>query len=421
MIGGKKQKGMILIITMAFVMLMTLSMISFTSILKRDMDLIERVKVAEQARNIAAAGLSHALAVVRYDVEEIADLSQVDGELDTGAYTVTFGDPVEIEGVDEVKYCVISTGTVTGSDVSKTLYAEIRLPPTTAGYHMAAAGNVRIYAPSTWWLWQQPITIKGNIHANCNVSIMGAWVANLFDWPTLMTNISGAEGESAAMVSARNSEVREGIRHNLSDLFDTGVYINGINSDMATVFEGNRDAPMIHLPTISWGQYKSAAQNGGIYSGSDRTYDNQELSPGNGIVYVKGRVLFKGDCVLNGGIVATRGITIDRRATLVQKDTDHNRNVIIAKAGDISIGGTLRNVTLADVAGGSTGDEAVFVYAGGDIRFTGFSRVQLAIQGSLVAKGDIDLQALFAGIGYVYKYVHPEDVNLHATDVEFSE
>jgi hypothetical protein len=286
---------------------------------------------------------------------------------------------------------------------------------------MAAAGNVKIYAPSTWWLWQQPITIKGNIHANRDVRIMGAWVANLFDWPTLMTNINDAEGGNATIVSARNSEVREGIGHNVSDLFDTGVYINSVNNDMATVFEGNQAAPMIHLPTISWGQYKQAAQNGGIYSGSDCTYENKELSPGNGIVYVKGSVLFKGDCVLNGGIVATRGITIDRHATLVQKDTDYNRNVIMAKAGDISIGGTLRNVTLADVAGGSTGDEAVLIYAGGDIRFTGFSRVQLAIQGSLVAKGDIDLQALFAGIGYAYKYVHPEDVNLHAPDVEFSE
>ena len=121
---------MILVMVMAFVLLMAISAISFTTVLRRDIELIARAKLSEQAKNVAEGGVHHALA--KLFTEGFSSRANFNGTLDTGTYSVTYTDVGE-------RTLITSVGTVLG--VSRTVSAEVKSNFPDALTKMFAGGN----------------------------------------------------------------------------------------------------------------------------------------------------------------------------------------------------------------------------------------------------------------------------------------
>ncbi|MDD4956695.1 MAG: hypothetical protein PHQ61_03510 [Candidatus Omnitrophica bacterium] len=375
------RKGMVLMLVLCFVMLMSISTVSLGSMLRQDVELIRRVKTGEQAKNLAEAGIHHA--VSRIKNMGSSGVSAFSGSLDIGTYSVSFGNATS-QG-SQTKYLVTSTGTVDG--VSKTVTAELGVNIPTALDFMCAAGNdARIAA----LLAICPIT--GDVHANNNVYLKG---------PLGGVGVTGD-------VSARGL-VTEGTTHDESDLLDILVWINGDNNDAAEVSEGD-SAPIVTFPVFDYEAYRAAAMDDGIYYGTDdldgngvKEFEDETLSPNNGIVFVDGDVRFVGDCTVNGGIIADN-IYIGKRVKILffyvtspgeveQYSTEDNRNVFIARNGDIQIRGKLDT-------------EEALVYASRDIvSLDAFDIID--VNGALVAGRDIYMWSVIAYISYNYVSVSP--------------
>jgi hypothetical protein len=126
------------------------------------------------------------------------------------------------------------------------------------------------------------------------------------------------------------------------------------------------------------------------------------LSPANGIVYVDGDVIFEGTNIINGGIIAD---SLEIRGKLFQYETEHNRNVIIAKGGD-----TPGNIDVV----WKFYTERALVYAAQDIRsisFLGFfDDVDIEINGLMLAGRDVVFWDLATIINYNYVPVFPVDM-----------
>ena len=98
----RRQEGMVLVLVMSFIALMTLSIVSLGVMIQRDVRLIERVKEKEQARSLAEAGISHALADMK--ANGFASRSNFTGSLDTGTYSVVYSTAAG-------RHLITSTGT----------------------------------------------------------------------------------------------------------------------------------------------------------------------------------------------------------------------------------------------------------------------------------------------------------------------
>ena len=358
--SGSGQKGMVMVIVMVFTGLMVLSAAFLSTMILRDTRLIQRAKAREQARFMAEAGLHHAFAKIKKDgFDSRADFND---SLDTGSYSVTFS---EIGG----RYLVQSVGTVLG--VSGTVSAEIEDKTPTALNYFSGAGNditIKVHTNIT------DAAIAGDLHANNNVSLIVQ--------PHAQLTITGD-------VSATGI-VTEGNKHYNSDNKDTDLWINGVNNDGATIYEG---ANRITFPEFDYTKYKETAQDDGLYYSSSQVFNSQTLSPNNGIVYVDGDVTIQGTCTLNGGMIAD---TVTIPGTLNQVKTG-DRNVIIAKEGDIQISGRLE-----------TGE--ALVYAEQDIYTHEQWGAAVAINGIMLAKRNISMWNFRTDIDYAYVYILPPDM-----------
>ncbi|MFH1665934.1 MAG: hypothetical protein ABIA77_07310 [Candidatus Omnitrophota bacterium] len=357
MIGLGSKKGIVLVLVMAMTLLVTSSTVFFASILKQSMELIEHAKYSEQARNVAEAGINYALAKIRD--EGIAFIrSDFSGSMDTGSYAVTYSE----EGG---RILVSSVGTV--GPVSRTVTAEVKdFFPSALTKIFGAANNVNLRA-----IGQSQMALTGDIHANNDIILQSSGVQ-----PSI--KVTGT-------VSATNM-VMEGVKYNASDGQDKTVYINGVNNDQGTVTEG---APRITFPVFDFETFKAEAIDSGSYYSGDTTFNGADLSPASGIVYVDGVVTIEGNCTVAGGIV---GDTINIEGTLRQVKSG-DRNIVIAKAGDIEIHGKL-------IA------EEALVYAKRDITVR-HKFAELEITGILTAERDILAKDVQSDITYIYKLTYP--------------
>lgn len=357
--GTGSQKGMILAMVMAFVLLMGISAVSFTTILKRDIELIGRAKLSEQAKNVAEGGVHHALAKLL--TEGFSSRADFNGSLDTGTYSVTYTD---IGG----RTLVTSVGTVLG--VSRTVTAEVKSNFPEALTKMFAGGNdvkARVTSDSA------SVSITGDIHANNDVELRALGAGQV----TILGDVSAV------------GIVQEGSKHDQADSIDDGVFINGANNDAAAVLEGQN---RISYPEFEYDVYKQEAIDSGDYYNSNQTFNGVTLSPGNGVIYVDGNVTIRGTCTLNGGLIAD---DINIEGTLIQNKSG-NRNLIIARNKDVSIFTEL------------TTEEAI-VYAKRDLRTRAAGTV-VDITGIVLAERDMSFWNVQTNVTYTYKLTHPSDL-----------
>ncbi len=367
------QKGIVLVVVMSFAALIVLSTLSLSTIVKRDIELVGSVKYRAQARYLAEAGISHALARIKQ--EDFSSRSDLNSSLDIGSYSVSFS---EAGG----RYLVTSVGTAYG--MTRTVTAEIEnLAPTAMRYSCIAGNNIGINGSG------KTVDIEGDIHANNNVYLKCSWLSGSI---TITGDVSAT------------GIVKEGSKLHRRDGFwggwqDWKVYINGLNDDKAEVGEDDSKAS---FPSFDYEKYREEAIDSGDYYDTDQVFDSVNLDPGNGIVFVDGRVTFEGNSTIRGGVVAD-DITINGALTQYKSG---ERNVIIAREGDIGLRGDL------DV------EEAV-VYSVKDIR-TDASGVDITIDGVMMARRDINMWTNPANMDYDYVEIYPSDVGSGGEEQTFA-
>ncbi|MBU0571571.1 MAG: hypothetical protein KJ995_03365 [Candidatus Omnitrophica bacterium] len=345
--AARKKSGMVLVMVLGFMALMILSTVSLSTMIQQDVNLIRGVKEKEQARFAAEAGINHALARIDADgfaLGTAATINSDPGLFDSGSYTVTFSEPVSD------RHLITSTGTVLG--VSRAVTVEVEseeaVNPAT-DYFSGAGGNISIKLHTN----VTGAIITGDLHANGDVSLRVQNNAEL--------TITG-------------------------DVSATGTVSTVSQSGGTLILNGNTidGAPVISFPIFDYSTYRTEAEDVDN-PGSDDYYEGDQVfpsglvtsSPANGIVYVNGNVSISGQCTINGGLIADN-IAIETNSKLQQNKTAHNRNVIIARTGDIVVRGHL-------AAG-----EAI-VYAKQDIYTHENWGPIIDISGSMIAEGDITM------------------------------
>lgn len=157
------EKGMVLILVMGFVTMMVLSAMTLSSMIQRDVRLIQSVRNKEKIRYVAEAGINHAFAkIVQDGLSSFTDFSD---SIDTGSYSVTLT-YVGTTSEGEKIYLMESVGTVSGDSV--TVSVEILDTTATALNYFSGAGNdinLKIHTNVNG-------TITGDIHANRNLSMV---------------------------------------------------------------------------------------------------------------------------------------------------------------------------------------------------------------------------------------------------------
>ncbi|MGB2600461.1 MAG: hypothetical protein WBD00_05405 [Candidatus Omnitrophota bacterium] len=360
-LGGfiRNKKGFVLPYVLMFIGMIAFITVLLPTVMQRDAALIKGIRDREQARYVAEAGINDAFAQLKS--QGFASRSNFTGSLDVGSYSVTFS---ETGG----RHLVTSVGTVSGA--SKTVTAEVQDNTPTALNYFSGAGNdimVKIHTNVNGF-------IVGDLHANNNVYLIVQ--------PHARLDISGD-------VSATGI-VEEGNQHYNADNKDSDLFINGQANDAATIYEG---ANRITFPVFDFTKYKEAAIDSGDYYNSDQTFNSATLSPGNGVVYVDGDVEILGDCTLNGGLIANN---IQISGTLNQVKTG-DRNVIASKDQDIAISGRLLT------------EEAV-VLAQQDIRTHEHWGAEVSINGTMLAKRDVQMWNFRTEIDYNHIYIYPIDM-----------
>jgi hypothetical protein len=138
--------------------------------------------------------------------------------------------------------------------------------------------------------------------------------------------------------------------------------------------------PAIELSTF----YQVALNNGQVKSGSFSVPSG--YTPAGGVLWCEGSLDFKGTAT--GCFIATAGVTMEAGADV--RPGNANWPTIYNKSGDISFTGQ------AETRG--------FVYAGGDVKFTGGGALQggpVIIKGNLQKGGNSDMTDMIASSGFV--------------------
>jgi len=89
-------------------------------------------------------------------------------------------------------------------------------------------------------------------------------------------------------------------------------------------FSAVENHPVVSVPDyFPLDEWKTMAQSGGLYFSSSQDFGGQNLTPGNGIVYVEGDVEINGNSSLAGTLVASGSITINNRFNQTQVNAYH--------------------------------------------------------------------------------------------------
>jgi hypothetical protein len=173
------------------------------------------------------------------------------------------------------------------------------------------------------------------------------------------------------------------------------IYQKKAGGIVGTTTEGPVTAPA--LPAIELSPfYELARQNGELKSGTFVVPAG--YAPAGGVLWCDGALDFKGTAT--GCFIATAGVTMEAGADVWPANT--NWPTLYNKSGDIRFTGQ------AETHG--------FVYAGGDVKFTGGGALQggpVIIKGSLKKGGNSDMTDMIPGSGYVISppVVNPQQVS----------
>jgi len=367
----KGTKGTMFIMVMVISMLMIFVAVAAANMLMQDAHLVRHIEYSTQALYLAEAGISDALAILRANF----GAKNLSGNFPSKWVDNPYGkfdvDITESDG----RVLLSSTGTAGG--VSRTVKLEVRNNVPSALYFMLSSGNNLNLKAHT----HMAAVINGNLHAN---GIMQLYAKNDGSITTGGCGSACCDGS----ISHSNSQ-------------DIVIITQG--SGIVTLGGTNtKDALPVTFPQFDYAYYESVTDDDDLYSG-DTEFTGAELTPANGIVYVKGTAEFYGTCTLDGGIVADSIIV---HGSLTQSKSG-TRNVIISKTGDIWVKGSLQ-----------TGEALVYAQNDFWVREDGGT---VNISGTLIAGRNMELWDKKTAITYNHKLVLPDGLLLGGPDDEVLE
>jgi len=357
----KKVRGAVFITVMVISMLMIFLAVSVSNMILQDAYTIKRLKLSTQAQYLAEAGISDALGtLVRLGFSAKDNpLNFTQQNLGGGTYDVTV-----IQNAGRV--LLSSLGVVDG--VEKTVSLEVKDSTPTSLYYMLSSGSdFTLRAFLLGWA-----DINGDIHSNGNMLLHALWAG----WIDIDVCAVACLGDVSACGLVTENE---GWAGNISY---SGSLTNG--------------APPVTFPNFDYDYYKNLAIASGDYYAGDVVFDNQDLTPGNGIIYVEGTARFRNVCNLNGGIVANRILVLGE---LHQHKTG-TKNIIVSRNLDIRL--TYRLET-----------EEALVYSGRDFRAFGVGGI-VNITGVLIAARYLRIGNALTHITYNHKIIYPDGLIIGA-------
>jgi len=265
------RKGIVFLVAVILLGITVLICSGLTVLLLRDVYTIRRFKHSNQAYFLAEAGIERAIQSLYDSNFDTSPFPMADIPLGEGRYTVTL-DTSKHSSQDLV--LAVSTGTVKG--VSKTIKVLLRDNsleafnyPVLCGGRMWVAGGSGIYG--------------GDVRSNNSNR----------NWAVLVGGLI-ATGYVDEDVYACG-EIKK-------------TWLGEINGDEYPY------SSAIEMPPFDadfFNYYKELAQNGGIYYSGAHTFTSGTYSPGNGVIFVRGKAVVNGNVTLNGCLIATGRILVN--------------------------------------------------------------------------------------------------------------
>jgi len=266
-----------------------------------------------------------------------------------------------------------SSGQVEG--VSRIAMLEVKDNTPTALYNMMSSGSdMMIRALLLGWA-----DINGDLHSNADMLLHALWSG----WIDVDT--CGSDCCDGSVSASGGVKINEGSAGNVTY---HGSLVNG--------------APPVTFPNFDYTHYKNLALEGGEgvdYFNGDKTWEDETLTPENGVVYVEGTARFRGSCDLYGGIVADRILIL---GSLDQHKSGTN-NVIISRTMDIRVYVKF-------------GTEEAVVYSGRDFRIFNAGSI-VNVTGTLIAARYLRAWDALSYITYNHRLLYPDGLELGPSGV----
>lgn len=286
-IPRRGERGAAIVVILLVSGILTLLAASMSWLVSQDAHMATMLRRRAQAHAIAEAGVSHALSVLAQDFDQRTNPAAFpETELGSGVYHAR---------VDAV-----------GND-----YARIR--STGIVEQLTQIVEVDVAGPSRW-LPDPVIFSNSYFRPRGNGDIFGSPHSNAYS--DMSGDIwIGGDATASETMSVQGSTVVEGTA------------------------AGNQ--PIMPYPILDFDMYYQMALNGGIVYNGNKTFQNDTLQPGNGVVWVNGDVTFKSHNQLDGCLIATGDITQSGQLTqtLVTTPTGEELPALMSREGSITLKG----------------------------------------------------------------------------------
>ena len=302
------KKGAIFITVMIISMLMVFIAVTASNMLLQDAHMIKHLKYSTQAQYLAESGISEALVTLADNgFAARGAYFPLTGSLGGGGFEVT---------ITESGGRILLSSVGTSGNVSRTVAVEVKDNIATALYYMLSAGaDMRVRA-----FFLGLADFDGDIHANNNVRLRAQALA------LISVDPCGTDAYCDGDVTACNT-------YSPSIGWGADIRIAGEARDK----DSNPPPVLVTFPQFDYAYYRAEATAGGDYYSGDKSWNNQNISSTNGVVYVEGTATINGTCNLYGGLVADRIRVVGR----LNQHKSGDKNVIIARGegtvGDIEI------------------------------------------------------------------------------------
>ncbi|MFH1791534.1 MAG: hypothetical protein ABH885_06095 [Candidatus Omnitrophota bacterium] len=333
----KGQKGLILITVIGLSTVALMIGLYISSIVAQDSHFVRRLKYSTQAQYLAEAGLSEAIVVLinnGFSAKDTASnfpLTNLAG----GTYDVTV---IQSGG----RVILSSAGVVQSAERTAAIEVKSRYPEALE-YSLATGGDVDIKTV------HGDVTIKGNIHANGNMSLDDV----------VIQAYGGQSGKATC----------------------SGSTYTAIHSSIADTANSGPNKPMVTTPVFDFAYLKGVAQSSGTYYSGGKTFNGANITGGTaGLTYVNGDVTFKNTCRITGGFVAAGKITINNNNSCTQTQDAGNRFPIFLCTG------------LAKLYGLFNTEEGNIVYSTTQVKINSNGGTAVVL-GAVVSGGDLFVNA----------------------------
>lgn len=260
---NNQNKGSVLTIAVLTTVIVGLLASGLFVLSLRSADQVSRQRYSMQAFFLAEAGANQMIAILKDDFDAKDDPSQYpSGSLGEGTYEVNILQP-------SGRVVVVGRGIVKG--IEREVLIEVGMVNVDPfDFGVMANDDANIYGDSTV-------------------------IANLRTNDDLILNEQGALTGNAA--STGNITV-------LGSGNISGSQTEGVIS--------------VNYPTFDFNEYYNMAQDDGLYYSGNKIFNNANLAPGNGVIYVNGDVTIKGTTSITGGVIATGKIIVKNNFTQTQ-------------------------------------------------------------------------------------------------------